>query len=155
MGLDMFLYARKSFSEYHPKQKEIAAKLKELAGFREPVIPGFPEDSKPVYVMAEVMYWRKANQIHKWFVDNVQEGNDNCGEYYIDRTDIEKLVLACDTAWVNKDTSILPPQSGFFFGSTDTDEWYWDQIRTTSKRLREILEDPTLQDASLFYQSSW
>ena len=24
-------------------------------------------------------YWRKANQIHAWFVDNVQQGNDDCG----------------------------------------------------------------------------
>lgn len=27
--------------------------------------------------------WRKANQIHKWFVDNVQDGNDDCGTYEV------------------------------------------------------------------------
>lgn len=147
MGLDMYLYAKKSLFNYDPKEKEISAQIKELMGF--------PEDADHMVIMAEVMYWRKANQIHKWLVDNVQDGKDDCGQYYVDRTDIEKLVLACDTAWVNKDTSILPPQSGFFFGSTDADEWYWDQIRTTSKRLRAILDDPMLQSSSLYYSSSW
>lgn len=147
MGLDMYLYARKSFSDYRPKEKEISTKIKELVGF--------PEDSNHMIIMAEVMYWRKANQIHQWFVENVQDGNDNCGEYYVSRDDIEKLILACDTAWVNKDTSILPPQSGFFFGSTDADEWYWEEIQETSKRLRAILDDPMLQSSSLYYSSSW
>ena len=165
MGLDMYLHAKKYVEKVNwqalqdndelsydspeavfPKWNEIVevADMKDVA-----------TDIYGVDVEVTCAYWCKSNQIHKWFVDNVQDGNDNCGEYYVSLDDIEKLVLACDTAWVNKDTSILPPESGFFFGSTDTDEWYWEQIRTTSKRLREILEDPTLQDASLFYQSSW
>lgn len=147
MGLDMFLYAKKYVDNYNPKYKELSAKIKEVMGL--------PADSGNTYVEAEVCYWRKANQIHKWFVDNVQDGNDNCGEYYVTRDDIEKLILACDTAWTNHDSSILPPSSGFFFGTTEVDEWYWNEIQDTSKRLRAILEDPMLQDASLYYQSSW
>ncbi len=147
MGLDMYLYARKSFSDYRPKEKEISTKIKELVGF--------PEDSDHMIIMAEVMYWRKANQIHQWFVENVQDGNDNCGEYYVSRDDIEKLILACDTAWTNKDSSILPPKSGFFFGNTEVDDWYWEEIQETSKRLRAILDDPMLQTSSLYYSSSW
>jgi len=36
-------------------------------------------------------YWRKANQIHQWFVDNVQDGEDNCGSYYVTREQLEEL----------------------------------------------------------------
>lgn len=38
--------------------------------------------------------WRKANQIHKWFVDNVQNGNDDCGSYDVS---VETLVRLHDT----------------------------------------------------------
>ena len=41
---------------------------------------------------AELAYWRKANQIHKWFVDNVQEGVDNCGEYYVSHEKLQELL---------------------------------------------------------------
>lgn len=43
----------------------------------------------------EVCYWRKANQIHKWFVDNVQDGVDDCDYYEVTKEDIEKLLNVC------------------------------------------------------------
>ena len=43
-------------------------------------------------IKAEIGYWRKANQIHyesghqihAWFVKNVQDGEDDCGEYDVE-----------------------------------------------------------------------
>ena len=40
--------------------------------------------------------WRKSNQIHKWFVDNIQNGVDDCGRYVITRQDIIKLKELCE-----------------------------------------------------------
>lgn len=40
--------------------------------------------------------WRKSNQIHKWFVDNIQNGVDDCGRYVITRHDIIKLKELCE-----------------------------------------------------------
>lgn len=40
----------------------------------------------------EAGYWRKANQIHKWFVENVQEGEDDCKEYYVSREKLKELL---------------------------------------------------------------
>ena len=40
-------------------------------------------------------YWRKANQIHKWFVDTVQDGNDDCGEYVVTRDNLMQLRDIC------------------------------------------------------------
>jgi hypothetical protein len=42
-----------------------------------------------------VAQWRKANHIHQWFVDNIQDGEDNCREYYVDRDQLKELVQAC------------------------------------------------------------
>jgi len=40
----------------------------------------------------ELAYWRKANAIHKWFVDNVQHGVDNCEKYRLTKSNIEDLL---------------------------------------------------------------
>ena len=42
-----------------------------------------------------VGYWRKANHIHKWFVDNVQNGEDDCGTYEVARWQAEMLKDTC------------------------------------------------------------
>lgn len=44
----------------------------------------------------ELMYWRKANQIHNWFVQNCQNGVDDCGRYAITVTDLIKLKELCE-----------------------------------------------------------
>jgi hypothetical protein len=42
-----------------------------------------------------VGYWRKANHIHNWFVENVQCGVDNCGSYIVSRDQLVQLRDAC------------------------------------------------------------
>ena len=43
------------------------------------------------YVDYEAGYWRKANQIHSWFVQNVQNGEDDCGNYYVELDKLKEL----------------------------------------------------------------
>ncbi len=40
----------------------------------------------------EIGYWRKANAIHAWFVENVQEGIDDCGEYEVEEEQLAELL---------------------------------------------------------------
>ena len=47
------------------------------------------------HIEEEIGYWRKANQIHNWFVNNVQNGNDNCGTYYVGVEQLEELSENC------------------------------------------------------------
>lgn len=44
----------------------------------------------------EVAYWRKANAIHQWFVDNVQDGIDDC-DYHHEVTEwkLRQLLETC------------------------------------------------------------
>lgn len=57
-------------------------------------------DTKKEYgfktIFQNVAYWRKANAIHKWFVDNVQNGNDDCGTYEVTKENIESLLDICE-----------------------------------------------------------
>lgn len=46
-------------------------------------------------VLKEVGYLRKANQIHAWMVDNVQDGEDDCGYYEVSREKVEELHEVC------------------------------------------------------------
>ena len=101
---------------------------------------------KHIKISCEIGYWRKANAIHKWFVDNVQGGNDNCGSYYVSLEQLKELHDLCLKALKDEDSTLLPPSSGFFFGSTDIDDWYWKYIQDTvnilesfSKKLTAII----------------
>jgi hypothetical protein len=110
---------------------------------------------KVKYIIEEAGYWRKANQIHQWFVDNVQKGVDDCGDYYVDTDDLEKLLDLCKKVDADHSLaeSLLPSASGFFFGGTDYDEWYFEDIKNTINILEEALADES--DSSYYYSSSW
>jgi hypothetical protein len=50
---------------------------------------------------------------------------------------------------------LLPTQSGFFFGSTDYDEGYKQDLEYTVERIEKILNDSALEKCEFYYQSSW
>ena len=151
MGLDMYLTARRYLSDYEEQERKISeaiAKL-ELGNM----------NFRIKEVSCDVGYWRKANAIHKWFVHNVQGGIDNCKPYHVSKKDLEKLLEVCNFVTKNKkDVAAimekLPPQSGFFFGGTEVDEYYFEDIKETKKIIKAALK---LDDSewSLYYQSSW
>lgn len=107
-------------------------------------------------------YWRKANQIHKWFVDNVQNGNDNCGTYYVSAQDLETLKDLCLQVIKNpeKASELLPSASGFFFGPTAYDEYYIQDLHHTVKvcdKAISLVNQSNDRNGywSLEYHSSW
>ena len=152
MGLDMYLYKKnyiRTDEFYKPEYRnEVVVKT---GGEIDKKIK--PERIR--YVVEEVGYWRKANQIHKWFVDNVQEGNDNCGSYYVNSTTLEELLELCKKVQADHSLaeSLLPSTSGFFFGGTEYDEWYFNDIDSTIKIIEECLADEGADDFE--YSSSW
>jgi hypothetical protein len=114
------------------------------------------------YIDEEVGYWRKANQIHQWFVENVQGGNDDCGNYYVEYEQLKELLSIC--LRIKEDPSLapelLPSTPGFFFGSTDYNEWYMRQIDYTITMLEPLLVelDTAVENREfpdIYYSSSW
>ena len=58
---------------------------------------------------------------------------------------------------VNPDVaeSLLPTQSGFFFGSTDYDQWYMQDIENTIEILTKTLRETDFNKCMVVYSSSW
>lgn len=46
-------------------------------------------------IIETVADWRKANHIHKWFVDNVQDGVDDCETYEVTKEQLKELLDVC------------------------------------------------------------
>ena len=107
-------------------------------------------------VEVQVGYWRKANQIHSWFVKHVQGGNDDCKEYHVSRDQLQLLVDNCKLVLMNKEEAVnlLPTQEGFFFGSYEYDEYYWSDIQDTIDQLEKVLNEYP-ETWEFKYQSSW
>lgn len=117
---------------------------------------------KVAYIREEVMYWRKANQIHKWFVDNVQKGEDDCGTYYVSSEQLRALVETCEAVLADHDKAeeLLPSQSGFFFGGTEYDDYYFQDLEQTVETLKPLLEEVEQAETEKVwfdfqYSSSW
>ena len=151
MGLDMYLYKKNYIRQGDFYKPEFVNEVTVKTGGE---IDKYIKPERITYVVEEVGYWRKANQIHRWFVENVQRGNDDCGSYWVSRETLEKLLELCKK--VNDDNSLadelLPSASGFFFGSTEYDEWYFKDIDSTIQILKEALAD---KGGDYYYSSSW
>jgi len=138
----------------------------------------------------QVGYWRKANAIHNWFVENIQDGEDDC-DYHrpITECDLEDLRDTCqevldslglvdgkvangytidenmqkvynyEDGMVATNTELaeelLPSCSGFFFGSTDYDEYYAEDLKDTIDICNKVLETTDFTKQQIFYCSSW
>jgi hypothetical protein len=119
-------------------------------------------DGSVLTVNVPVMYWRKANQIHNWFVSRVQDGNDNCGTYHVSRGKLEDLIGNCEEVLSrrgNPDSlqpeDILPTVAGFFFGNTEYSDYYYEQLEYTVNSLKRVLDNENFFSADFQYESSW
>jgi hypothetical protein len=155
MGLDMYLTAKKYL--WSDADKELSAKINEAIG----VEPDFEKRFNGSSLVAteislDAMYWRKANAIHGWFVDVVQDGEDNCKQYEVDREQLETLRDLCKDILEHPDDereTDLEPTQGFFFGSYKKDEWYYQDLKDTVEGLDKVLALP--DEYSFHYQASW
>ena len=157
MGLDMYL-KKKTWvgNQYKSPEEQIKIDIPKV------------QQSRVSEVVETVGYWRKANAIHAWIVKNVQKGEDDGKEYYIEKAHLEALletvekVLATETDGQIDDVvaeELLPTQGGFFFGSTEYDSGYVDDLKLTKKIVEEVLKEYNQQLAEdiceLYYRASW
>jgi hypothetical protein len=104
----------------------------------------------------EVIYWRKANQIHNWFVENVQDGVDDCCENIVTECNLIDLMNTCKNVLDNptEANNILPCTTGFFFGSQEYDVFYFDNIAYTYNHIKDIIDNCQVGDYWT-YRSCW
>lgn len=145
MGLDMYLTKKVYIGSNHEFNRvHITLKVTQRGS------PVKINTDKIKYIAEEAGYWRKANQIHKWFVDNVQDGKDDCQESYVSFEQLQSLKELCLKVLETKDATLLPPCHGFFFGSTEIDDYYFSDIEDTIKIIDSLDED-----GDYYYQASW
>lgn len=150
MGLDMYLEKRTYVRQWEHQKPEEQYNVEVTKG-GEPITI---DPKRITYVIEEVGYWRKANQIHNWFVEYVQDGVDNCGEYYVGSDKLKDLLDLCKQVQADNSLAeeLLPTTSGFFFGDTAYNEWYFKDIENTIEILEKILDE---KGADYYYSSSW
>jgi hypothetical protein len=161
MGLDMYL-SKKTYVQrwdHHSPDETYNVEVTRGGESVDHIQP-----SRVTYIEEQVGYWRKANAIHKWFVDNVQDGNDNCSTYYVGIDDLMNLLNLCKEVKDNpeKAEELLPPQEGFFFGDVSIDQYYFHDINHTIEILEGILSEKIFDKngrefypADFYYSSSW
>ena len=111
----------------------------------------YPVDTTLSYTVTyPLAYWCKASAIHNWFVQNVQCGKDDKGEYSVTAEELSRLGHLVRTSLDRPDiaATYLPNVKGFFFGDQDYSEWYFDKLKYTKSRIEAILsyQNDAIQD---------
>ncbi|MBV5279989.1 MAG: hypothetical protein J0651_01590 [Actinobacteria bacterium] len=155
MGLDQYLYAKNYLSPMEWRGEEMNERFHTVANAIG-VSEFMDKDLPSIQCQVKIGYWRKANAIHDWFVQNCQDGNDDCRESYVPIEKLEELRKICKMVLGNHAlaSEYLPTASGFFFGTTDYDEWYYKDLESTVAIIDNALSK--ISDEWTFaYQSSW
>lgn len=151
MGLDMYLQARLFASQHYDPGKV----YDELKATRVP----WPKPPDSFVIEGKLAYWRKANQIHQWFINNCGEGNSDERTMFVSLEQLTELRDLCAKLLKSRDVEEakeeLPTQEGFFFGGTDYDDSYWQDLEDTVEQLSKIIGHPTSEMFDYEYQASW
>ena len=107
----------------------------------------------------QVAYWRKSNAIHNWFITYESDGEDeSCKPINVTRDSLIALRDTCvkvlELHTQDAAEEFLPPVGGFFFGSTEIDEWYWKDVEETAEKLTVIIDQST-EDQMFEYYAWW
>ena len=159
MGLDMYLYREEYISDCEWSNDN----LKRVDEFIITVTRTFKdatEDSrtfvvrKPtqgLWLKIPVMYWRKANAIHRWFIESTGS-EDNCTDIYLSGSRLIELRDLCQEVLADhkKAPELLPTQEGFFFGPTEYDGYYFEDLTRTVEALKNVKEED-----EFIYRASW
>lgn len=67
---------------------------------------------------------------------------------------LKELLRRCKAVLANhsKAVELLPTQSGFFFGGTEYDQWYFSDLEQTVKIIEPLIKD---DENEYSYRASW
>lgn len=81
------------------------------------------------------------------------------GCYFDKETNTRKIEIGIKKVYdfmeVKDIMNILPPESGFFFGNTDIDEYYFSDIKDIIKEMNYILESVDFDNYDLIFYCWW
>lgn len=110
-----------------------------------------------------IAYWRKSNQIHGWFARRFPD-LENCKEVPITKEDLLRLTSDISVC-VNEIIDIghaggackahLPTTKGFFFGLTDYEEWYVEDLFESLQKVTYCAYKMAKYPDSKFTYTAW
>ena len=139
MGLDIYFFKAKR-SAYNKYQEE------------ERKFNNLPEEEQGEYPQIEgkeeIGYFRKVN-----FLMTELNYTGNCEYKKITRDSLEELKRKCKAVLENHEPAekLLPTCSGFFFGSTEYDEWYFSDVEVVLTWVEGVLEGLENDEVVLMY----
>ena len=97
-------------------------------------------------------YFRKVNFVYRYFSPKLV---DEC--CFVSKADLEDLIKRCIEVLTDhsKAEELLPTTSGFFFGSTDYDDWYFKDVEDCKIQMGKLLEDFDEDTDVIFVIMSW
>ncbi len=157
MGLDMYLYLEKyesNCSWENNKKKVEEFYPQELKDLGERI---FERNFMSKETSYQVAYWRKANAIHEFFLNGEE---DKCQKIYVSIDRLQELVDLCKSVIANPSLAEhdLPTKKGFFFGSQEYDEGYFQDLKDTIEQVEPIIEffkDEHSENYVCYYRASW
>ena len=164
MGLDMFLWKEVYVgAEYSHRNMNVIIDVTK-DGKRMPI-----NTNKVCEIREEAMYWRKANAIHSWFLENCAAKDpfdnpiDDCRPIEIPLEKLEELLDICKEVLEDHSLAkkLLPTLDGFFFGSTEYGEWYFRAIEETINIIEPVIDFmkhmSEIKDCTwdVIYEASW
>lgn len=161
MGLDIYFYSRKmeleNVEELHKAEERIEEiySIEDAGQFQahRAELEELRLKVKEMYSRTQVAYFRKVNFLMPFFN---YEGN--CEYVEIERTKVEELVDTCKEIldlnkksgedfteycigkWKKDAKAKLPTTSGFFFGSTEYDEYYLLDVQEVYDTFKNVLD---------------
>lgn len=111
-----------------------------------------------------VGYFRKCNMLRKWMVDRVQYPEDgNCVDFLVSKETLEQLVADCETVLAAKNqknaesvaSRVMPTQGGFFFGNTEYNEYYYNDVELIRDTVSEIIKGTDFDNEDICYHEWW
>ena len=104
-------------------------------------------------------YFRKVNFIYRYFSPKLE--NECC---FVTKADLEDLIEKLTEVskirgdrrkkltleMMDKAADLLPTTSGFFFGSTDYDNWYFADVKDALKQMKHLLKDYNEDEDAIF-----
>ena len=160
----MYFYARKttykSFSKWdEPDSVGEANYPEDLKTFSD-YIYDRNFKSAETEIRYQIGYFRKFNALHSYIVKTFANGIDNCQDIILYKEDVEQIKKVLDEVLnahqqVEKAKELLPTQSGFFFGGTDYDEYYFEDVKVAADLMQSFLDNFDFDKYQLIYEASW
>lgn len=103
----------------------------------------------------ELFYYRKLNSLQNYFESNFNI--DNCEKVELTLDIVNDIKNLVDTVIKdNTEESAIknfPTTNGFFYGGTDYDKWYFNNLNNISRDMNELLTKykDDLENGQIFY----